>query len=419
MKIGNKLVIMISALILSGIGILLGTILYSAQKQITALTSNKLDNLAGNEAAKLGLWLESSFSVARSLAQSMETYEEIEPGERRFFYNLLLKQLTAANPEIAAVWTVWEPNALDGLDAQYANTPGTDETGRFISNWYQTTEGVKLNAVEDYTEGGDSDFYFIPLRTGVETVLEPYFYPIDGVSTLITSLVVPVKKNGKAVGVAGVDIPLSKIQENVAAIMPYEGTVSAVFSNGGTVAGHFDPSRVGKPMRETETDMAGDRLPDLIEAVRKGESMSFSTVIPTAGGNIRYDISTTPLPVGRTSTPWGLGLGIPHAIVNGPVLRMLRLSIIISVIMLLVIGAAAVLIARSISRPLRQVMTIFTAVGEGDLTRRLDIHRKDEIGDMAVVFNGTLEKIKSLVMTIKNQAVVLFDIGNELAGNMT
>jgi methyl-accepting chemotaxis protein len=172
-------------------------------------------------------------------------------------------------------------------------------------------------------------------------------------------------------------------------------------------------------MRETETDMAGDRLPDLIEAIRKGESMSFPTVIPTAGGNIRYDISTTPLPVGRTATPWGLGLGIPHDVVNAPVLRMLRLSIIISVIMLLVIGAAAFIIARSISNPLKYMMTIFTAVGEGDLTRQLDIHRKDEIGDMAVVFNGTLEKIKSLVMTIKNQAVTLFDIGNELAGNMT
>ena len=297
MKIGNKLVIMILALILSGTGILLGTVLYSAQKQITALTSNKLDNLAGNEAAKLGLWLESSFSVARSLAQSMETYEEIELEQRRFFYNLLLKQLTVANPEIAAVWTVWEPNALDGLDARYVNTPGTDETGRFISNWYQTAEGVKLNAVEDYTEGSDSDFYFIPLRTGEETVLEPYFYPIDGVSTLITSLVVPIRKNGKAVGVAGVDIPLSKIQENVTAIKPYEGTVSAVFSNGGIVAGHFDPSRVGKPMSETETDMAGDRLPDLIQAVQKGESMAFPTVIPTGGREIRYNISTTPLPV--------------------------------------------------------------------------------------------------------------------------
>ena len=204
MKIGNKLVIMINALILSGTGILLGAMLYSAQKQITALTSDKLNNLAGNEATKLGLWLESGFSVARSLAQSMEAYESIAVEERRFFYNTLLEHQARENPEIAAVWTVWEPDALDGLDARYVNTPGTDETGRFVSNWYRTAEGIELNAVEDYTEGSDSDFYFIPLRTGEETVLEPYFYPIDGVSTLITSLVVPINRNATAVGVAGV-----------------------------------------------------------------------------------------------------------------------------------------------------------------------------------------------------------------------
>ncbi|MDR2748064.1 MAG: methyl-accepting chemotaxis protein, partial [Treponema sp.] len=419
MKIGNKLVIMILALILSGIGILLGTILYSSQKQITLLTENELENLVKNEATQLGLWMESYFSVARSVAQSMETYEEIGPGERRFFYNLLLEQLAEDNPEAAAVWTCWEPNALDGLDDRYANTPGTDETGRFISYWARTTEGVKLSAVENYTANGAGDFYLIPMRTGNESVVEPYFYNINGTNTLITSLVVPIKKNGRAVGVAGVDIALSKIQSNVAAIRPYDGSIAAVFSNGGVVAGHFDPSRLGKSMSETEKDMAGDKLPDLINAIKSGAPMKFSTIISSGRAKARFDIYSTPLPVGKTTTPWGLGMGVPHKVINAPLMGMLRLSIIISAVMLLVVGAAAFIIARSISSPLKYMMNIFTAVGEGDLTQRLDIHRKDEIGDMAVVFNGTMDKIKNLVMTIKNQAVTLFDIGNELASNMT
>ena len=375
MKIGNKLVIMILALILSGIGVLLGTILYSSQKQITLLTENELKNLAGNEAAQLGLWLESSFSVARSLAQSMEAYEKIAPGERRFFYNLLLEQLAEANPEIAAFWTCWEPNALDGLDAQYANTPGTDETGRFIPYWLRTAEGVNLETLVDYTVSGDGDFYLIPLRTGNETVIEPYIYKVDGVDTLVTSLVVPVKKNGRVVGVAGIDISLEKIQSNLTAIKLYEGSIAAVFSNGGTVAGHFDPSRLGKPMSVTETDMAGDNLPALVRSVASGTPMAFSTIVAIGGTEARYDIFTTPIPVGETITPWALGIGVSHNVINAPVLRMFRLSIIISAIMLLVIGAAAFIVARSISNPLKYMMTIFTAVGEGDITQQLDILR--------------------------------------------
>jgi methyl-accepting chemotaxis protein len=419
MKIGNKLIVMIIALTLSGIGILLGTILYSSQKQITVLTESELRNLANNEASQLGLWLESSFSVARALAQSMEAYEKIPPEERRFIYDLLLEQLARANPELAGLWTCWEPNALDGLDARYANTPGTDETGRFISYWSQSPEGPKLEALEDYTVSGAGDFYLIPLRTGDETVVEPYFYSISGTNTLITSLAVPVKKNGRTVAVAGVDIALDKIQANVTAIKLYEGSVAAVFSNGGIVAGHFDASRLGKSMSVTETDMAGDKLPDLIRAVQSGSSMMFSVVVSIGGEKGRYDVFSTPLPVGETTTPWALAIGIPHKVINAPVMGMLRLSIIISAVMLLAIGAAAFLIARSISNPLNYMANVFNSLGEGDLTKQLDINRKDEIGDIAAVFNGTVTKIKNLVLTIKNQSVALFDIGNELANNMT
>ncbi|MDR0723023.1 MAG: methyl-accepting chemotaxis protein [Treponema sp.] len=419
MKIGNKLVLMIITLILSGIGILLGTILYSSQKQITVLTDRELNNLANHEASQLGLWLESCFSIARSLAQSMEAYEKIAPEQRRSFYNILLEQLAESNPEITSTWACWEPNALDGLDAFYANTPGTDQTGRFIPYWLRTNNGAELDMLVDYTVSGVGDFYLIPLRTGNETVIEPYFYTVNGTNTLITSLVVPIKKNGQVVGVAGVDIALSRIQELVTAIRPYEGSVAAVFSNGGLVTGHFDPSRLGKSMSVTEMDMAGDRLSDFIQAVQSGTRIKFPTVVITDGVEARYDIFCTPIPVGKTATPWALAMGIPHTVINAPVLRMLHLSIIISVVMLLVIAAAAFMIARSISNPLKYVMKIFTAVGDGDLTQQLDIHRKDEIGDMAVVFNGTLDKVKNLVMTIKNQSVKLFDVGNELAGNMT
>ncbi|MDR0387713.1 MAG: cache domain-containing protein, partial [Treponema sp.] len=237
MKIGKKLIIMIIAVALSGIGALSTTILTGSQRQISLLINNELRNLAYNEAGKLSLRLESYFSIARSLANSMQGYEQIEPERRRFFYNILLKQLAEANPEAVAIWTCWEPNALDGLDAQYANTRGTDNTGRFIPSWSWTAEGVRLDSVANYGAGGAGDFYRIPMRTGKETIVEPRFQIIDGVNTLITSLCVPIKKNGQCIGVAGVDIALSGIQADIKRINPYKGSIAMVFSNGGLVTG--------------------------------------------------------------------------------------------------------------------------------------------------------------------------------------
>jgi methyl-accepting chemotaxis protein len=419
MKIGNKLLVMIIALTVLGIGILLGTVLMISRSQITSLVDSEVENLGNNEAAKITVWLETYFGVARSLAQSMEAHEQIEPAQRRFFYNILLKQLTEANPEIAAIWTCWEPDALDGLDAQYVNTQGTDGTGRFIPYWQRTKKGVEVTAVVDYEVSGAGDFYLIPLKTGNETVIEPYFYNIDGTDTLITTLAVPIKRNGQTIGVIGVDIALARIQANVADIRPYEGSIAAVFSNSGLVAGHFDPSRLGKSMTVTETDMTGSHMNDLVKAIQTGSLYSFSNIINNNDIKERLEIVSIPFSIGKTTTPWALTIGVPQKVVNAPVFLMLRVSIIISVVMLLVIAAAAFLIARSISTPIKYMMNVVTSLGEGDLTKQLNIRRKDEIGDMAKVFNGTLEKIKDLVLIIKKQSVALFDIGNELSSNMT
>jgi methyl-accepting chemotaxis protein len=402
MKIGKKLVIMIIALTLSGIGILLGTILDNSRKQIALLVNSEMRNLANYEASQLGLWLESPFSVARSLAQAMEGYGEVAVRERRHFYNLLLKQITEANPGLATVWTIWEPNALDGLDAEYANTHGTDASGRFISSWTMTSAGARAEAAVGY-EDPNADFYFLALRSGVETVTEPFFYPINGVDTLITSLVVPIKRNGRAIGVAGVDIPLSGIQSEIEKIAPYEGSIAAAFTNQGMVAGHFDISRLGKSMRVTEVDVVGSHIDELEQAVQAGTPYMFSSALDNKGTKIPITIFTSPFSIGNTTTPWALALGVPQRVIAAPVLKMLRLSLVISATMLVIIAAAAFLIARSISTPVRQMVKVVTGLGEGDLTGCLDIRSRDEIGDMARVFNGTMEKIKNLILTIKNR----------------
>ncbi|MDR1576528.1 MAG: methyl-accepting chemotaxis protein [Treponema sp.] len=416
MKIGNKLIIMILAVTVAGIGTLLGTVLNIAQKQVVSLVMSEVEKLAENEASQVEVWMETNFSVARSLAQTMEAYDDFEPARRRSVFNTFLRQMAVANPDIVAAWACFEPNALDGMDAQYVNTQGSDASGRFTSYWVMTDNGVRLDSLEDY-EG--SDYYSDPMRSGNETITEPYFYKIDGVDTLITSMAVPIKKDGKPIGVAGIDILLSSVEERVAAIRPYEGSIAASFSNGGLVAAHFDASRLGKPMSETEKDMGGPYLGDLINAIKKGEKYVFVNSVNMNGKITELGVTCVPYVLGKSTTPWALAIAIPMSVINAPVLYMLRISIIISVAMLLGIAAAAFLIARSISKPLKSMITSFTVLGEGDLTRQISVIRKDEIGEMAKVFNIMVGNIKNLVLTIRNQSVALFDIGNELAGNMT
>jgi methyl-accepting chemotaxis protein len=76
--------------------------------------------------------------------------------------------------------------------------------------------------------------------------------------------------------------------------------------------------------------------------------------------------------------------------------------------MLLVCAAAAVLamviawqLTRSITRPLAQAESAFVAVAQGDLTQRLDVRTKDEVGRMAGSMNTALASIGELMSTFR------------------
>jgi methyl-accepting chemotaxis protein len=75
---------------------------------------------------------------------------------------------------------------------------------------------------------------------------------------------------------------------------------------------------------------------------------------------------------------------------------------------------------RQIFSPLKNISAILKEIsmGEGDLTKRINADKDDEIGELAGYFNLTLEKIKKLVVAIKEQTIVLSATGNELASSM-
>jgi len=96
--------------------------------------------------------------------------------------------------------------------------------------------------------------------------------------------------------------------------------------------------------------------------------------------------------------------------------------IIVLIIIAFVVGVLAMfIIASLIAKPIVMVAETLKdiAQGEGDLTRTVSIRSKDEVGELAKYFNQTLEKIKRLVIIIKDEAKKLSDIGADLSSNMT
>ncbi len=152
----------------------------------------------------------SIISTPRALSETFAAMRALGITDRRIFGDILRETLSH-NPQYLGVWSVWEPNALDGRDRDFANSPGHDRTGRFIPVWNRSGGTIHVEANIGYDVPGFGDWYQIPMKRRAETVLDPYEFPFLGRPEFITSQVAPIFFRGECIGVTGVDIAVDEL----------------------------------------------------------------------------------------------------------------------------------------------------------------------------------------------------------------
>jgi methyl-accepting chemotaxis protein len=297
--------------------------------------------------------IETAMTTARSLAQTFAGMKASGAVPDRDVLNHILRQSLEDNPGFLGVWTCWEPDALDGKDAEYANTAWYDATGRYVPYVYRSSGEIGLEALMDYDQEGAGDYYQIALHSGEETILNPYTYPIEDREVLLTSLVVPISHQGRTVGVAGVDISLDSFETMVEGIQPFgTGWGFLIANSGKLVAYPPDPGLVGENMR------VFGNVERVLEAVEQGESILDSREIQ------EQEILTpfVPIQIGQTRTPWSFAISIPMQRVFRESRNLLYSTITIGVISVLLLLGVVFLIAQGITLPLNRISS---DLGEG------------------------------------------------------
>ena len=113
-------------------------------------------------------------------------------------------------------------------------------------------------------------------------------------------------------------------------------------------------------------------------------------------------------------------LGLPASFVNSiidestAIADSLLLGMLLLILLLII--AVIVLVQRLIVQPLSDLGLALEniAAGEGDLTRRLNIKRHDEVGEVATGFNHFVEKIQELIQGIAGQSQEVSQAGAKL-----
>ena len=415
MKIGVKLILIISLVNLVGIGGLTIAATLFSSSQIKALADDNAGNITEVTAKEVKAFLEVPLDEMRSLVNLMIYVDEISTNEtKRDYINYMLSSLMKKNPDFVGAWVVYEPNALDGRDAAFINTPGSDSTGRFISYWTNNNGVIALSALEGYA---NAEYYNIPMRTGHEYLVEPYYENIGGKRTLITSVTVPIILNGRTVGVAGVDLELTEIQNMIIQIKPFGDGYAAVYSSGGHIVSHPSADRLGKKIEDAASGLFTNRMSVLMQSLKDGTV--FQETLNSIEHNARMIVVTRPFTIGNDKDAWMAVTVVPYNTVMAQVQQMTMVLTIFGIIILLAITIIIFFVARSITAPIKSMEAVLVHIGEGDFTHNIEAKTKDEIGNMGRLLNGTLDKIKQLLKVIKEEAIELSKVGTDLSSNMT
>ncbi|MDR0496675.1 MAG: methyl-accepting chemotaxis protein [Treponema sp.] len=421
MKISFKLtaiMVLLSLIITSVVGV---TLLIQARKNINDLSKEQAAAITKEYAVEAEEYFASCWFTAQTAARLMEQYESIDPHIRRTLFNSTVKGILESSPQIFGIWCIWEPDALEGNDQLYLGADGTNEAGRFAPYWYREGNGIETYALEDFDIPGEEeeDYYQAAKQGGKGAILDPYLDDVAGEEVLMNSITAAIYKGSRIVGIIGIDFTADYIQQLAQRRTSFGTGMTAVFSNDGTIAAHFDPSRIGGNLQDTERDMAGPYLDKMMDAIESGEPFDYTHYIPAAKEIM--NVFVTPIKIGDTDTPWSYAVAIPEKSVMAPVYRMQFITLVIGTVILVLVLPAAWFLSRTISKPITYMADTLEdiAEGEGDLTHTIKIHSKDEIGRMAKYFNETLEKIKHMVVDVRHEGHALSDIGVELSANMT
>ncbi|SFK18311.1 methyl-accepting chemotaxis protein [Methylophaga sulfidovorans] len=381
-----------------------------------------LELLASDTSASLLVPLEKALNVATSTAMSMQSIADgSNTIDKRELTLDILKKTLNLSPNFLGTYVAFEPNQLDFSDGLYQSTTGSDDKGRFLPYViHGDNDGFiieNLVGLEDQSldENGvrAGEYYLCPKDSNKSCVIDPYIYPINGKDVLLTSMVVPVDRNGKFIGMTGIDISADFLQSKVIEVdkQLYDGAGQMLLLSpkGVIVADSEHPELVGKNLKSIDAGL-----------VEKIKAVSVSGEDSIFADNKTLNV-LKPFTLAQADKPWIVYISVPEAVIYADIRqqqefmdnqqsRFISLTTLLG-ILFAVIGVLVVwFVAKSSVKPLHDMTGIVgkLAGGEGDLTQRISVTRQDETSKLANLLNTFIQKLQTL---IKN----MLPIGNRIS----
>ena len=263
-----------------------------------------------------------------------------------------LERVLKANPDVYAAYVTYEPNA-DGNDAVGATAgvpvEALGDGGRFdpyLKRDPRAPGGFILETLQDTEEDGDL-WYRLPKerfeRAGVSEgiVTKPYTY----LGTDIIEYVTPIIRDGRFLGVAGLDVALTDVQARARSLATALDADIFIETRGAFLTATTDEG-VAADKRLRTTEVARSALAPLFANAAAGD-VSLRTGIDPESGEPCYFVATS---IGDEG--WRLVVRKPTKAIGAEVWRLVALNLLTAVvglaILITILSVGAMRLARRV-----------------------------------------------------------------------
>lgn len=222
------------------------------------------------------------------------------------------------------------------------------------------------------------------LSTSGVVLTEPYADFDTG--NLLISVVTSISDNGKPVGVVGGDLPLKTVSDALNTI-DFNGTGYAfLMARNGKIISHPNANFNSKNLADLFDGKQPQLRPDLQEYQVEGTA-SLVSFIPVKNLN---------------GADWLIGVVADKSLVMAQANSLTWQAILFTLIAVIIGSVLLYILTKALLSPLQDLYISLKEInsGEGDLTRRLPVASRDEVGLVSSEFNSFLAGLQKLIKQI-------------------
>lgn len=397
-------------------------VLEQTGKEARELAMQLLQARSEAEAAAVSLYINQASLRVQLLTQdlafqhAMSTKRSQEAAAMRESIYLKARDALLMSKDVLGLFVVYQPDALDAQDSQFGKRFEVGANGAGRQAFYWTHGGgnqVQSSPIEE-TElaDGTPDAYGVAANewarcalAGSPCLMDPYIDQVNGKDVEMTSVILPLWQEQKIMGIVGMDLALSPLQTIITRMdqQLYQGAGKIILvSQHGLVAAQSDSGfALGSNLQQ--------QAPELANQLKQWFTKD-QTSLRWKEDQLELFI---PIQLQQGKQQWGLWVSMPSSAVlasthnlnqkldlafSSNLQQQLGWGITITVASLLLI----LLSAKKIAKPIRLVAERLNEIahGEGDLTQRIHLQQRDELGVLAHRFNSFLERLRTTISEV-------------------